>query len=73
MHERVEANPQVMKSRKQIVEHPCGTIKPWTDQGYFLMRGLERVRAELSLSTLAYNMKRVVTILGIPRMRQAFA
>ena len=73
MHQRVEANPALMKRRKQIVEHPCGTIKPWHDQGSFLMKGLEKVRAEFSVSTLAYNLRRVVTMLGVPDMRRALA
>jgi uncharacterized protein DUF4145/DDE family transposase len=61
MQQRVEANPALMKRRKQIVEHPFGTIKHWHDQGSFLMKGLARVRAEFSLSTLAYNLRRVTT------------
>jgi Transposase DDE domain len=73
MQQRVEANPALMKRRKQIVEHPFGTIKHWHDRGYFLMKGLEKGRAEFSLSTLAYNLRRVVTILGVPHMRRAFA
>jgi transposase len=68
MQKRVEANPAMMKRRQQIVEPPFGTIKPWHDQGYFLMKGLEKVRAEFSLSTLAYNLRRVMTILGVPHM-----
>jgi transposase len=71
LQQRVEANPALMKRRKQIVEHPFGTIKHWHDQGYFLMKGLEKVRAEFSLSTLAYNLRRVVTILGVPHMLRA--
>jgi transposase len=73
MQQRVEANPALMKKRKQIVEHPFGTIKHWHDQGYFLMKGLEKVRAEFSLSTLAYNLRRVMTILGVPHMLRALA
>jgi hypothetical protein len=73
MQTRVEANPGLMKRRKQIVEHPFGTIKHWNDQGYFLMRGLEKVRAEMSLSALAYNIKRVLHILGVPAMIAAVA
>ena len=71
MQERVEANPELMKKRKQIVEHPFGTIKHWNDQGYFLMKGLKKVRAEMSLSTLAYNIKRSINILGVSRMIEA--
>jgi hypothetical protein len=43
------------------------------DQGYFLTRGLENVRAEMSLTILAYNFKRVIKILGVPRMMRALA
>jgi transposase len=73
MQTRVEANPAMMKRRKQIVEHPFGTIKHWHDQGYFLMKGLKKVRAEFSLSTLAYNLRRVMTRLGVLPMLQALA
>ena len=65
MEERVKANVDVVKQRKQIVEHPFGTIKFWNDQRHFLMRGLEKVRAEFSLSALAYNMKRAINIVGV--------
>jgi hypothetical protein len=73
MQQRVEANPALMRRRTQIVEHPFGTIKHWHDQGYFLMKGLEKVRAEFSLSTLAYNLRRVMTILGVSHMLRALA
>jgi hypothetical protein len=73
MQKRAEANPALMQRRKQIVEHPFGTIKHWHDQGYFLMKGLEKVRAEFSLSTLADHLRRVVTILGVPHMLRALA
>jgi transposase len=68
VQERVKAHPEVMNKRKELVEHPFGTIKYWNDQGHFLMRGLEKVRGEFSLSALAYNMKRVMNILGVTRM-----
>ena len=70
MQERVETNSELMRKRKQIVEHPFGTIKHWDDQGYFLMKGLVKVRAEMSLSALAYNMKRVMNILGVAKMME---
>jgi hypothetical protein len=57
-----------MKQRKELVEHPFGTIKHWWDQGHFLMKGLEKVKAEFSLSTLAYNIRRVLNILGVQRL-----
>ena len=62
-----------MRLRKQLVEHPFGTIKRAWNQGYFLTRGLENVRAEMSLTILAYNLKRVMKILGVPRMTEALA
>jgi transposase len=66
--QRVEAHPEIMQQRKELVEHPFGTIKHWWDQGHFLMIGLEKVRAEFSLSTLAYNIRRVLNILGVQRL-----
>ena len=73
MNERVAANPDLMRRRKAIVEHPFGTIKRWMNQAYFLMRGLKNVRAEFSLSALAYNLKRVIAIIGVPGLLQAIA
>jgi transposase len=68
MEERLKAAPEIMQERKQLVEHPFGTIKHANDQGYFLMKRLKNVRAEFSLSCLAYNLTRVINILGIPRL-----
>jgi transposase len=73
MQKSIEANPELMKTRQQIVDHPFGTIKPWNDQGYFLMRGLEKVRAEMRLSAVAYHLKRVWHLLGVPTMIAAVA
>ena len=73
MDKRMTANPLMMECRKQLVEHPFGTMKRWMDQGYFLMRGLEKVRTEFSLTVLAYNIKRVITILGVKNMVSALA
>jgi len=71
MEARVKADPSVLKKRKSIVEHPFGTMKRSMDAGYFLTRGLEKVRTEMSLTVLAYNIKRVINILGVRRMIQA--
>jgi transposase len=68
MERRVRRRPEVMKQRKQLVEHPFGTMKRWWDQGFFLLRGLEKVRTEFSLTVLAYNLRRVVNLIGIPRL-----
>jgi transposase len=64
MAERLKARPQVLDRRREIVEHPFGSIKQWMYQGAFLMRGLENVRAEFSLTALAYNLRRALNILG---------
>lgn len=73
MNERVLCNPALMRRRKAIVEHPFGTIKRWMNQAYFLTRGLDSVRAEFSLSALAYNLKRAIAIMGVPGLLQALA
>jgi hypothetical protein len=51
-----------------VFKHPFGTIKQWMNQGAFLMRGLEKVRAEFSLTALAYNPRRVLNIVGLPKL-----
>ena len=60
------AAPGHPRPRRKIVEHPFGTIKQWMNQGAFLMRGLEKVRAEFSLTALAYNLRRVLNIVAFP-------
>ncbi len=73
MNARVASNPEILRKRKAIVEHPFGTIKRWMNQAYFLMRGLTNVRAEFCLSALAYNFKRVLAIVGVPALLAALA
>jgi len=73
MAQRVSEHPEVMRTRKCIVEHPFGTIKRWMDQSYFLMRGKDKVSAEASLTVLAYNMRRVINILGVTPLVRALA
>jgi transposase len=73
MERRVRGNPDKMKLRKRLAEHPFGTIKHHWDQGHFLMRKLPNVGTEMSLSVLAYNLKRVIKILGVSRMIEALA
>lgn len=73
MRQRMRQHPDKVKQRKALVEHPFGTIKHWMNQGYFLMRGLEKVSAEMSLSVLAYNLKRVINILGVKELIAAVA
>ena len=62
---RLAAWPEILDQRRELVEHPFGSIKQWMNQGAFLMRGLEKVRAEFSLTALAYNLRWVLTILGV--------
>ena len=71
MARRIRSHPEKIGLRKTLSEHPFGTIKRWMDQGYFLMRGLQKVSAEVSLSVLAYNMKRAFSILGVSTLIQA--
>ena len=68
MEQRVRSRPEVMKRRKELVEHPFGTMNRWWDHGYFLMRGLEKVRTECSLTVLAYNLRRVLNLVEMPRL-----
>lgn len=65
MAARVKQKPWLMKLRKALVEHPFGTMKRAMNAGYFLCRGLTAVRAEFSLTVLAYNLKRVLNLLGV--------
>jgi Transposase DDE domain len=71
MEERTAESPDILDRRREIVEHPFGTIKHWMNQGAFLMRGLEKVRAEFSLTALAYNLRRALNILGTGRLLAA--
>ena len=57
-----------MQKRKELVEHPFGTIKHWMDQGYFLTRGFEKVTGEMSLTALCYNIKRVLNIVNVKEL-----
>jgi transposase len=65
MQERLDRDPEKMRVRRQTVEHPFGTIKFWMGATHFLMKTLARVRTEMSLHVLAYNLKRVMQLLGI--------
>ena len=64
MAERLKARPGDLDRRREVVEHPFGSIKQWMYQGAFLMRGLANVRAEFSLTALAYNLRCALNILG---------
>jgi len=68
MARRVRARPEVLRRRQQLSEPPFGTIKRAMNQGYFLMKGLDKVGAEMSLTVLSYNLKRAINILGVPKL-----
>jgi Transposase DDE domain/Transposase domain (DUF772) len=73
MQTRLAKRPDVLNRRREAVEHPFGSIKQWMNQGAFLMRGLEKVRAEFSLTALAYNLRRVLNIVGFAELMAAVA
>jgi transposase len=73
MAQRVRGDPDKMKLRGQLVEHPSGTLKRWWGYGQFLTRGLKKVETESSLMILAYNMRRVINIEGIQKMIEALS
>jgi transposase len=64
MQRRLDQNPDAARLRRQTVEHPFGTLKFWMGSAHFLMKTLPRVRTEMSLHVLAYNLKRAISILG---------
>ena len=65
MAARLATRPGILDRRREIVEHPFGTIKQWMNQGAFLMRGLDKVRGEFSLTAIAYNLRRAINLLGV--------
>ena len=65
---RNRGQPELLKERKKLAEHPFGTIKRAMDQGYFLMKGIKKVTTETSFTVLAYNLKRVINIMGVEKM-----
>ena len=68
MAERLADRPGVLHRRRESAEHPFGSIKHWMGHGGFLMRRLENVRGEFSLTALAYNIRRATTLVGIPEL-----
>jgi hypothetical protein len=64
MQTRLDQTPNAMRTRRQTVEHPFGTMKAWMGATHFLTRTLPKVSTEMSLHVLAYNFKRMLSILG---------
>jgi transposase len=73
MQVRLDGMPDAMIIRRQTVEHLFGTIKAWMGSTHFLTRTLAKVRTEMSLQVLAYNLKRMINILGVRPMMHALA
>jgi len=73
MQARLERMPDAMTIRRQTVEHPFGTLKAWMGSTHFLTKTLEKVKTEMSLQVLAYNMKRMINIFGVKPLIKAIA
>jgi transposase len=71
MAARMKAQPGKFKLRKALAEHPFGTIKRWFGYTHFLLKGLVKVRTEWSLTTLAYNFKRVLNLVSFEKLMAA--
>lgn len=71
MARRMRAQPHKFKLRKTLAEHPFGTIKRWFGYTHFLLKGLAKVRCEWSLTTLAYNLKRVLNLVSFGKLMAA--
>lgn len=71
MQKRLDLAPDSMRIRRQTVEHPFGTLKAWMGSTHFLTKQLKNVSTEMSLHVLAYNMKRVMNILGTSALLEA--
>ena len=64
----LKQQPDAMRQRKRLAEHPYGTIKHWMGSTHFLMKRLPNVQAEMSLHVLAYNLTRAINVLGVPKI-----
>ncbi len=67
---RLDQHPEMMRLRRQTAEHPFGTIKGWAGPQHFKMKTLKHVNTELSLHVLAYNLKRLINVFGVPKFIQ---
>ena len=68
MADRMKQQPEKFKLRKTLAEHPFGTIKRWSGYTHFLLKGLTKVQCEWSLTTLAYNLKRVLNLVSFEKL-----
>ncbi len=70
---RLHEHPEKMRQRRETVEHPFGTLKSWMGYTHFQMKTLKRVGTEMALHVLAYNLKRVMNIMGIGPLMAAMS
>ncbi|PRY77275.1 transposase [Yoonia maritima] len=68
---RMERDPDLMRTRRCTVEHPFGTLKSWMGTTHFLTRRLTNVGAEMALNVLAYNIKRMINMIGVGTLMKA--
>ncbi|MBZ0162848.1 MAG: IS1182 family transposase [Notoacmeibacter sp.] len=71
MYVRMDDTPDLMRTRRCTVEHPFGTIKAWMGATHFQMRRIRHVATEMALHVLAYNIKRVINMIGVPSLLKA--
>ena len=71
VQKRLDANPQAMRTRRETVEHPFGTLKMRMGATHFLCKTLPKVAAEMALCVLAYNLTRVLNIVGVEKLLEA--
>ena len=71
MQQRLDEAPEKMEVRRQTAEHPFGTIKAWMGSTHFLTKTLPKVSTEMSLHVPAYNLKRVIKVLGVVPLKEA--
>ena len=68
---RLDRNPEAMRTRRETVEHPFGTIKMRMGATHFLMKTLPKVATEMALCVLTYNLTRVLNIVGVENLMEA--
>ena len=71
LDKRMANEPEQMGVRRSTVEHPFGTIKSWMGHTHFQMKTMARVSTEMSLHVLSYNLKRVISIMGVENLIKA--
>ena len=71
VQERLDRTPGAMQVRRETIEHPFGTLKAWMGATHFKMKTLKHVATEMALHVLAYNIKRVISLVGVPGLIRA--